>query len=105
MQRSVQICSVQTEKGRAMAEAEAWVMIPKLDEKKTGCVLEMKPLVLCKDCKHWDKTTREEGNNCISGPWEDAVCDIFRDWDSYGDLGENFRRTNGDWFCADGERR
>ena len=62
-------------------------------------------LVRCKDCKHWDKTTREEGNDCISGPWEDAVCEVFRDWDSYGDLGEHFRRTNGDWFCADGERR
>ena len=62
-------------------------------------------LVRCKDCKHWDKTTREEGNDCILGPWEDAVCDMFRDWDHYGDLGEDFRRTNGDWFCADGERR
>lgn len=62
-------------------------------------------LIRCKDCKHWDKTTREEGNDCILGPWEDAVCDIFRGWDGYGDLGENFGRTNGDWFCADGERR
>lgn len=62
-------------------------------------------VVRCKDCKHWDKTTREEGNDCISGPWEDAVCEVFRDWDSYGDLGEHFRRTNGDWFCGDGEVR
>lgn len=60
-------------------------------------------LIRCRDCKHWDKTTREEGNDCISGPWEDAECDMFRDWDRYGDLGEDFRRTNGDWFCADGE--
>lgn len=66
---------------------------------------EQKQIIRCKDCKHWDKTTREEGNDCILGPWEDAVCDIFRDWDSYGELGESFRRTNGDWFCADGERR
>ena len=64
-----------------------------------------KLIVRCKDCKHWDRTTREEGNECISGPWDDAVCEVFRDWDSYGDLGEHFRRTNGDWFCADGERR
>lgn len=35
-----------------MAEAEAWVMIPKLDKDKTGCILDMRPLVLCKDCKH-----------------------------------------------------
>ena len=61
-------------------------------------------LVLCKDCKHWDKTTRREGNDCILGPWEDAVCDRFRDWDRYGELGEDFGRTDGDWFCADGER-
>ena len=66
---------------------------------------EQPEIVRCKDCKHWDKTTREEGNDCISGSWEDAVCDMFRDWDRYGDLGENFRRTNGDWFCADGKRR
>lgn len=62
-------------------------------------------IVRCKDCKHWDITTREEGNDCILGPWEDAVCGIFRDWDTYGDLGKDFRRKNGDWFCADGERR
>lgn len=35
-----------------MAESEAWVMIPKLDKDKTGCVLDIRPLVLCKDCKH-----------------------------------------------------
>lgn len=33
--------------GMMMAEADAWVMIPKLDKDKTGCVLEMRPLVLC----------------------------------------------------------
>ena len=65
----------------------------------------VRELIRCKDCKHWDKTTQKEGNDCILGPWEDAECEVFRDWDSYGDLGENFRRTNGDWFCADGERR
>ena len=62
-------------------------------------------LIRCKDCKHWDKTTRREGNDCILGPWEDAVCDRFRDWDRYGELGEDFGRTDGDWYCADGERK
>jgi hypothetical protein len=62
-------------------------------------------IVRCKDCKYWDKTTLEEGNDCISGPWENAVCDMLQDWDRYGELGEDFRRTNGDWFCADVERR
>lgn len=62
-------------------------------------------LVRCKDCKHWDKTTRKKGNDCILGPWEDAECKGFRSLDTYGELGEDFRRTNGDWYCADGERR
>lgn len=60
-----------------MAEAEAWVMIPKLDKDKTGCVLEMRPLVLCKDCKHAEH------------------CEIYAGWD-----GKHL-----DWFCADGERK
>jgi hypothetical protein len=62
-------------------------------------------LVRCKDCKHWDKTTREKGIDCISGKWEDAECSVFRDWDTYGELGDQFRRTCGNWFCAAGERR
>ncbi len=74
--------SAQTEKGRTMAEAEAWVMIPKLDDKKTGCVLEMHPLVLCKDCKYWSK---EFDMNCLKH--------------------SGWFQTTPDWFCADGERR
>ena len=67
-----------------MAEAEAWVMIPKLDTDKTGCVLDMRPLVLCKDCRHQNWVNAETG--CI-------VC-------KFG------RGTNApDWFCADGERK
>ena len=60
-----------------MAEAEAWVMIPKLDMKKDGCVLEMRPLVLCKDCKHYMTIHCTCDGCCISD----------------------------DWFCADGERK
>ena len=63
-----------------MAEAEAWVMIPKLDEKKTGCVIEMHPLVLCKDCKHHGKDTCGAAAG-IAYPPPDG------------------------WFCADGERK
>lgn len=75
-------------------------------EKTLAILKEQEPVIVrCKDCKHWDITTRKEGNDCILGPWENAVCDMLRDWDTYGDLGESFRRTNGDWFCADGERR
>ena len=91
---------------RMLKEQESVIEALKSDLRETLEVLAHQPdIVRCKDCKYWDKTTREEGNDCILGPWEDAVCDMFRDWDSYGELGENFRRTNGDWFCADGERR
>lgn len=67
-----------------MAEAKAWVLIPKLDKDKTGCVLDMRPLVLCKDCKHWD-AKKNECNNI----------------NSY----MQYRPCFGDWFCADGERK
>jgi hypothetical protein len=35
-----------------MPEAEAWVMIPKVKNKGTECEIDMRPMVLCKDCKH-----------------------------------------------------
>ncbi len=74
-----------------MAEAEAWVMIPKLDKKKTGCVLEMKPLVLCKDCRHGEPVKNGAEEDCIQCNNDDLLLD--------GNV--NFP----DWFCADGERR
>ena len=64
-----------------MNEASAWVMIPKLDHDKTGCVLEMHPLVLCKDCKWFS---------------EKGFC-------KHPDGGAGNIRP-ADWFCADGER-
>lgn len=70
-----------------MAEAEAWVLIPKLDKDKTGCVLDMRPLVLCKDCKYWyfadNRIPCERENVC----------------------GRNGIVVTPEWFCADGERR
>ena len=62
-----------------MDESKAWVMIPKLDEKGTGCVLDMRPLVLCKDCKHY----------------KDGRC--FFTMRRHG--------LHDDWYCADGQRR
>ena len=62
-----------------MAECEAWVMIPKLNEDKTGCVLDMRPLVLCKDCKYYD------GN---------GTC-----------MKNGIALLTGHWFCADGKSR
>ena len=61
-----------------MPTAEAWVMIPKVDD--TGCVIDMRPLVLCKDCKHHGKDTCSAGAG-IAYPTPD------------------------NWFCADGERK
>ena len=88
------------------AELESVIEALKSDLDETLAVLGEQPeIVRCRDCKYWNKTTREEGNDCILGPWEDAVCDMLRDWDGYGEFGEDFSRTNGDWFCADGERR
>jgi len=66
-----------------MAEAEAWVMIPKLDKDKTGCVIDMRPLVLCKDCKNHECTD-------MYGDW---ICEI------------DGSHRSPDWFCADGARR
>ena len=63
-----------------MTKAEAWVMIPKLDKDKTGCVLEMHPLVLCNGCKHYSDET--------------GICDLYHV--------HGYAKT---WFCADGERR
>lgn len=73
-----------------MAEAEAWVVIPKSDKKATEIVLDMRPLVQCKDCKH-----RSEEMYDYYGDPEDKVyvCQI------------NDIAKNPGWFCADGERR
>lgn len=67
-----------------MAEAEAWVVIPRLDKDKTGCILDMRPLVLCKDCKHGAPTI-------INGVWLSVTCG-----------GVDHKP---EWFCADGEMR
>ena len=66
-----------------MAEAEAWVVIPRLDKDKTGCVLDMRPLVLCKDCKHCEYPQSE------------------KEWCKKGHL----HGKSESWFCADGERK
>lgn len=67
-----------------MAESDAWVMIPRLDDKKTGVILDMHPLVQCKDCRHGEKV------NSV------YLCGKSRGFGIAHDP---------DWFCADGERR
>ena len=73
-----------------MAKAEAWVMIPKLDEDKTGCVLDMRPLVLCKDCKHH-----------FDGEHTDKCCEVLMEKAKW----QIEIVTDDDWFCADGRKR
>lgn len=63
---------------------DAWIMTAQLNEKKDGCELCMRPLVLCKNCKHRDP--------------EDHKCDCGHDIQWQLPRADN-------WFCADGERR
>ena len=67
-------------------EAQAFVFIPTSKNKGTEVVLDIHPLVLCKNCEWWDKGYTEECRN------SDSVC--F----SNG-------RCEPDFFCADGEER
>lgn len=59
-----------------MAEAKVWVMIPKSDKKAMEIVIDMHPLILCKDCKYHDEENGENFCDCGNRP--------------------------DDWFCADG---
>lgn len=71
-----------------MAEAKAFVIIPKSDKKATEIVLDMYPLVLCKDFKHvcFCDSTETIPNIPVY-----AKCTLT------GIVHES------DWFCADGE--
>lgn len=69
-----------------MAECKAWVMIPKSKNKGTELVVDMRPLVLCKDCKHGQYEEWDNGE-CVD---KTVYCD------GYG-------IHKPDWFCADGE--
>ena len=65
------------ERGQSV-KAEAFVCIPHVKDKGTAVDVEILPLVLCKDCDHWNRST----GHC-------AYNSIF---------------TNAEFFCADGER-
>lgn len=66
---------------------EAWAMIPKIDKDKTGVILEIHPIVLCKNCKYGESVKNAKGEPMI----ECALCN--KEW-----------LKEPDWFCADGER-
>ena len=68
-----------------MAEAKAWVMIPISKNKGTEIVIDIHPLVQCKDCKYG-----------VSSSDEYMLCNKGIKFDQY---------KKPDWFCADGERR
>lgn len=68
-----------------MTKFDALVIIPKFDEDNASCVLDMFPLVLCKDCKFHDV-----GENEVDA-WN-RCCHHKIDTDDYK-------------FCSDGERR
>ena len=69
-----------------MAEAKAWVIIPKMDKSKTGCILEMHPLVLCKNSKYF-KHCEGDRMNC-----NEYYCHNLLDY-----------VPSPDWFCPNGE--
>ena len=76
-----------------MAEAKAWVIVPKLDSDKTGCVLQVFPLVQCKDCIHRGWYDEKRKNYEYPDERCPAQCaDFFYGW-----------RPGDDWFCANGE--
>lgn len=61
-----------------MAEAEAWVMIPKNKNKGTEVVIDMRPLVLCKNCKHRDPENKK--CDCGGMPWNTQIIPVPDDW-------------------------
>lgn len=80
------IGSVQMAKGGlTMDEAKAWVMITRLRD-STDEVIGMRPLVLCKDCKHGEKTPTFKYYPLVT--W----CNKY------------LTSHNDEWYCADGER-
>ena len=70
-----------------MAEAEAWAMIPKINKDTMECVIEIMPIVLCRDCKYGESVKNAKGEPMI----ECGLCN------------EEWLKEPG-WFCADGER-
>lgn len=62
------------------------------------------PVVRCKDCKCWDKSTIKHYEDVFFGSGDTAECRMFCDMDSWGEFPDEMRRTDCNWFCADGEK-
>lgn len=67
-----------------MAEAKAWVMIPKSDKKATEIVLDMHQLVLCKDCVYWQDNN--DGYPHVGCKWREDETPDPDDFCSAGEL-------------------
>ena len=59
----------------------ALVMILRFDRKSVSVELETKPLVLCRDCKHWgepfDKMNGLDVAHCDQFPTSEAFREVF----------------------------
>lgn len=73
-----------------MDKVEAWVMRAILDKDKTGCVLDMLPLVLCKNCRHGKKLLFSDYISCQISDENESGCHASH---------------KPEWFCADGEMK
>lgn len=73
-------------------KTKAWCMIPHSRNKGTVAEIEMRPLVLCCDCKHGEPTKNALGETVIKCHEICGLCGIPR-------------LMNPNWFCADGERK
>lgn len=67
-------------------------------------LLKEEDVVRCRDCVYWDKSTLEHHDDVICGTYDSAECREICDWDTWGEFPKDLRRTDGDWFCADGRR-
>ena len=72
---------------------------------KSGKEVEYAKVVRCKDCTKWDKSTMRHYEDVIFGSGDTAECRMFCDMDTWGEFTDDMRRTDGNWFCADGERK
>lgn len=63
------------------------------------------PVVRCKDCTKWDKSTMEHYEDVFSGSGDTAKCQMLCEIDTWGECPDEMKRTDSNWFCADGERK
>ena len=70
---------------------KAWVMMSQLNQEKTESLLQMFPLITCKDCKYARHDYATGAFFCTK---------LTEKYTTQDD-----KLVNKDWFCADGEWR